>query len=331
MDMELEEVEEAPINWREMVPEDVGQVIDLIQRVEDVDNPPYRTTPSEVRTWLAEAEPWHGIVCHTDEGAIVGYGYLSLPSSDVPVCVCRGAVDPEFRNRGIGREIVQWEADSGATVLEAFSPDGSGRVTTLVAADQPEFEQHLSRFGFRWTQSKYELRRSLSADIPPIDVNSYYSIEPWDDQWEEQARKLYNELMETQPGFHRVSPGDWIDNREAFRPDWSFVALDRTGDRPKLVGLVMVAAYSEDWGALGWKEGYIDLLGVRDFPGSTEVSRGLLAATMLAQRGAGMDRTATGIGDASNGGALAFYEDLGFERSFQTRTYTLEIPPRPAS
>lgn len=321
------EIDTSDLVWRDMEAEDAQALAALLARVESSDNPPYRTTLGEIRAWLSDEPPWYGIVCEKAGGEIVGFGHLSILSPDSRECICRGAVDVGFRGQGIGGKIVEWEVESGFAMLQAFSPSGKGRISTLVAAGHEDLEQHLGRFGFQWTHTKYELRRPLDLDLPTANPGSYYDVSRWSQEWDDQTRKLYNKLMSVQPGFQSVSPEVWQGNRYAFRPDWSYLALDRTGDRPKLVGFVQVAAYAEDWDALGWKEGYIDFLGVKDFQGATEVTKALLVATMEAQRAAGMDQTATGIGAASNAGALAFYDDLGFERSFESRAYSLEIHP----
>ncbi len=87
----------------------------------------------------------------------------------------------------------------------------------------------------------------------------------------------------------------------------------------------MVSAYREDWEVLGWKEGYIDLMGVDGSASTTGVMQALLIHSMDAQRNDGMGRVATGIGSAENDGIQAFYGEMGFIRSFETHTFALDV------
>ena len=100
-----------------------------------------------------------------------------------------------------------------------------------------------------------------------------------------------------------------------FCPEWSFVAVDRTGDRPRVAGFLLASRYEQDWAALGWREGYIDQLGVLSAWRETRVADALILASMWAQKRDGMDRSGTGVGSANHTGALAVYDSLGFARS----------------
>ena len=88
------------------------------------------------------------------------------------------------------------------------------------------------------------------------------SIEAWDPQWEEPALRVANRLNESEWGRPPLTQEQWMQGRTAFAPEWSFVAVDRTGDRPRVAGFLLASRYEQDWAALGWREGYIDQMGV---------------------------------------------------------------------
>ena len=77
-----------------------------------------------------------------------------------------------------------------------------------------------------------------------------------------------------------------MQGRTAFAPEWSFVAVDRTGDRPRVAGFLLASRYEQDWAALGWREGYIDQLGVLSAWRETHVADALILASMWAARSA---------------------------------------------
>ena len=101
--------------------------------------------------------------------------------------------------------------------------------------------------------------------------------------------------------------------------------MDRTGDRPRVAGFLLASRYEQDWAALGWREGYIDQLGVLSAWRDSRVADALILASMWAQRRDGMDRAATGVGSANHTGVLAVYDYLGFRTVGQTRLYAIEV------
>ena len=151
------------------------------------------------------------------------------------------------------------------------------------------------------------------------------SIEAWGPQWEEPALRAANRLNESEWGRPPLTQEQWMHGRTAFAPEWSFVAVDRTGDRPRVAGFLLASRYEQDWAALGWREGYIDQLGVLSAWRDSRVADALILASMWAQRRDGMDRAATGVGSANHTGVLAVYDYLGFRTVGQTRLYAIEV------
>lgn len=322
-----EELRQTLAQWRPLRVSDAESLHQLISRIELKDNPPYRTTLGEVRGWLQDTDKTRGRIGIAADGPRknepICYAIVTL-SDNSRECRARGGVCPDYRGLGVGGAVVSWQVEQGTTLLRDVTGEG-GRILTQVAGEQNELQVHLTRMGFSWARSSYELRRELS-DLPLMpQLGTYYSVELWSQEWDHAARRLYARLIEEQWSMPGQSNDEWSMGMEAFRPEWSFVALDKTGDRPSLVGFVRVSAYPEDWEALGWSEGYIDLLGVEEFPGSNAISKALVIASMDSQAASGMRKVATGVGVASNAGALSFYEELGFNRSFQTRTYSYSV------
>ena len=104
--------------------------------------------------------------------------------------------------------------------------------------------------GFRWTRTYYELRASLEGLLPVPDLGSYMSIEAWGPQWEEPALRAANRLNESEWGRPPLTQEQWMQGRTAFAPEWSFVAVDRTGDRPRVAGFLLASRYEQDVGRL---------------------------------------------------------------------------------
>lgn len=317
------------ISWRPMVSADVPAIHELIERVEDHDNPPYRTSKDEVRAWFAPGTAWHGrigiAVGGTRDGSVICYSQVMTLQSDEPTCVCRSGVDPDYRHRGLGEHLVTWEVDEAKAILRRLTGHGKGRIIVNVDAGQYGMEEQLERHGFSRMRSAYEMRRELSQLPDPPELGRYQEVRVWDDMLDEQARKLFNRLRGRGQGDHLQSRERWLSQQEAFVPEWSFAAVDLVGDRPNVIGFVMVSAYRQDWDALGWREGYIDLIAADEVATNTGVSQALIIESMRAQRRDGMDRVATGIGDPVNDPVAKLYGTLDFGRSFETHAFALEV------
>ena len=317
------------IEWEELTLAHHTGLAALFARMEARDNPPYRTSPDEVEEMLSSASQWRGLVGIARRGIaagrIVAFAQVVLRFPGRVECVCVGGVDPDFRRIGLGNAIVDWQEGTARQMLAGVEGDGPAQITCHVETGQDDLEAQLKVHGFRWTRTYYELRASLEG-LPQLpDLGSYMSVEAWDPQWEEPVLRAANRLNEFEWGRPPLTQEQWMQGRTAFAPEWSFVAVDRTGDRPRVAGFLLASRYEQDWAALGWREGYIDQLGVLSQWRESRVADALILASMRAQKRDGMDRAATGVGSANHTGALAIYDYLGFRTVGQTRLYAIEI------
>ncbi len=98
------------------------------------------------------------------------------------------------------------------------------------------------------------------------------------------------------------------------------------GDRPRTSrGSCWPRATKQDWAALGWREGYIDQLGVLSAWRETHVADALITALDVGAERDGMDRSGTGVGSANHTGALAVYDSLGFRTVGRARLYAIGV------
>lgn len=316
------------IVWEELSMNRLHELATLIARMEAQDNPPYRTSVDEVEEMLS-AEGWRGLAGMTTrgiaKGRMVAYGRVAMRQSGRVECLCDGGVDPSFRRIGLGSSLVEWQEAVSRQMLATADTDAPAQITMLVEAGENELEEQLQLRGFHWTRSYYELRADLSQ-IPPIpDLGRYLTIEPWSDEWDEPARHAANRLSEIEWGSPALTREQWLMGRTSFVPQWSFVAVDRRGDRPCVVGFLLASKYVQDWAALGWREGYIDQMGVLEEARSDRAVDALITSSMRAMAADGMDRIGAGLGSANHSRALAVYDYLGFATVGQTRLYAIDV------
>lgn len=316
------------MDWRPLKSGDELALSQLIGRMENADNPPYRTSAEEVSAWLSDTMVWKGRVGVAQDGPLAGqvvaFGQVAIFRDTGGECVLRAGVDPQYRQLGAEERLISWQIRKGRSLYDEAFPGEPGFLVTNVDPSDPGLEELLVSKGFKKIRTTHELRREL-ADVPAMpDIGSYREIVQWTPALDGEAWKLFNRLVDQdqhRPHAHE----EWMELRESFVADWSYVALSHTGDRPQVEGFILVSAYKRDWEVLGWREGYIDLLGVADAWIRDDLSQALVIASMEAQRRDGMERVAAGVGTAAHSRVTVFFEDLGFEKSFQTRTYSLQL------
>lgn len=316
------------MSWRSLRAGDEALLSELVRRVEEADNPPYRTSAEEVTTWLSDTMMWKGRVGIAHDGPRVGlpvvFGQVSIFRNTSGECLIRGGVDPQYRYLGAEEKLIGWQIREGRALHHEAFPGEPGILVTNVDSDQSGVEDLLTSKGFTKVRTTHELRRKLRNIPDSPDIGSYREIVQWTPALDSEAWKLFNRIVD-QDQRHPHAHEEWLELRESFVSDWSYVAVSNTGDRPQVEGFILVSAYHRDWEVLGWKEGYIDLLGVADAWVRNDVSQALVIASMEAQQRDGMERVATGVGTTANSQVTVFFEDLGFKKSFQTRTYSLHI------
>ncbi|WP_022867936.1 GNAT family acetyltransferase [Schaalia vaccimaxillae] len=316
------------IVWEELDAQHLYPLASLIARIEAQDNPPYRTSADEVAEMLADTSQWRGIAGFATrglaKGRMIAFGQVHLRFPGHVECVCHGGVDPTFRRVGLGGALVEWQEAAARQMLAELPDNPPAQIVSQVESGEADLEEHLKLRGFHWARTYYELRADLS-DLPEQpELGRYLTIEEWSDEWEEPVRRAANRLSEQEWGRPPLTREQWLQGRTSFVPEWSFVAVDRQSDRPRVAGFLLASRYEQDWAALGWKEGYIDQMGVLEDWRQTRAVDALITASMRAQARDGMDRIGAGLGSANHSGALAVYDYLGFRTVGQTRLYAIE-------
>lgn len=313
--------------WRSIEKTDSLALLGLIRELEEGDKALFRTSLTEVEEMLDRPGLAYVVggdaVGGPDPGKLVVFGYVGLARSGKPEAICHGGVLPGYRDRGIGKHLLTWQTECGSELLQEGFPDKKGNITHVVDARRTNMHAHLESQGYKWTNSFAELRRDLT-DVPESPkLSSFVEIVPWTDKWEEEARKAFNRAAKRAGTGETQNAKQWEEARAHLTPGLSFLALDRSGDRPRVTGLIEVGLYQEDWEALGWKEGYIDTVAVFDPSMRGTLLRGLLARSLQAMAAAGLERAAVGLDPEADPEMEAYYESFGFKPHAWWRHYAV--------
>lgn len=312
----------------------------LLQRIEQADELPYRTSLSEVESMFKRSEHWVAVAGYpADDGAadaplqdpcpkckeMVAFGYVGLARDGTSEAVCQGGVSPAARRLGIGSKLLEWQTRAGAKLLQTESRAGEGVLTHTVPDGDDDFREGLEAFGYRWVGSAVELRADVDSWQRPAERPAYVELMTWTEDLDDLARRAFNKVN-AELGNPRVSKSDWAQMNAGISRNWSYVAMDQGGDRPRVVGLVSTGGFEQDWQALGWTEGVLQIVAVLDPDRREETLSALLDATVTSLHRDGIQKVSVTLDPNAEESTVDFYRRQGFAVSSWYHTYSMPVP-----
>lgn len=322
--------DEFGLRWRGLTPEDIGELHGLWERIEAHDDPPYRTTMEEASDrfhadWHAESANVLGGFDSSGILRTVGAVSTSAAQSRITKIYVEGGVDPAWRRRGIGSAVLDWQLGRSRHVLAQRAPHTPARLVVHVEDDMPDSVHMLTERGFAPRRFYTELRRDLNRTMPDLRLGRPLDLIGWNSELDEQVRLAHNATFEEHWISEPHTTQSWAQGRSFFVPEWSFIVLDRTTDRARVVGYLISAKYEQDWPSLGWREGYIDLIGVRSDWRGQGIASALVVQAMQAYAAAGMDYASLGVDTDKPGEVFGLFSKLDFEPTRGSTMYTIEL------
>ncbi|HLS72424.1 MAG TPA: GNAT family N-acetyltransferase [Actinomycetaceae bacterium] len=316
------------LRWQPMTLADNGELVALLARIEAYDDPPYRTTVEESAEAFVQVAADIGsarVIGRDSDGIPRAYAIVRVrPTNGTVRALWDGGVDPQWRRRGIGAALLEWQLAATREALAGSGHDGALAVVH-VEESMSDAQEMLEAAGFTATRWYTEMRRDLSLPIPQVELKSQLSVEPWDPALDDAVRRAHNDAFKDQWGAELHTPETWVQGRTYFAPSWSFVALDRTSDRAQVAGYLISGRYEGDWPAQGWTEGYTEILGVRTEWRGMRVATALLTAAMRAYAADGMQYAGLGVDFSEPGGNYGLFGQLGYEPTRGSLLFTRTI------
>ncbi|MCI2178861.1 MAG: GNAT family N-acetyltransferase [Ancrocorticia sp.] len=307
-----------PISWLPLGPAQAGDLYELVRATDLADATPYNTSFAEVQAYFDPAYLWRATGARTASGRLVAFGLTRMPSAhgpDVDVLLS-GGVHPDFRRHGIGRRLLALQMRTA----EQLAQGEAVRARACMHADsgQTDLMNLLRRLGFQDAYSYVQMRRPLDADIAIAEPPAYISIETLAQSLDDEVRRSHNAIFMEMAHQSPMSAEQWAAERAFMDRDWSFVALDKRGDRPRLAGYLISGRYEQDWQHFGYSEGYIEEVAVHDEWRGLNLISALLGTAMNAYRAEGIDYAGMDVTINPEADQRELYERLDFEQTGQT-------------
>jgi mycothiol synthase len=303
-------------------PADAPAVAELLNAVSRHAGAHAGLEPGAVQAYLAAGVPdlaTDSRVLRAPDGTVVAVAVVRLPPGDGRTQVeLAGAVHPDWRGRGLGRELLGWQISRAREIRQAVAPDDAG----WSAHTGAELGDHASvrlyqRFGMTPVRYWFSMVADTAAApaVPPPDG---LRMEPYAARHEPVLHRAHMEAFADHWQFHHRTLAEWAPltvRSEPFRPDLSRLAFDRD----ELAGYL-----------LGYRDAapdrlYIGQVGVRPGWRRRGLAGALLAEVLAAAAAAGLTRAGLGVDADSPTGAVGVYQRVGFTVESRAVTYATPL------
>ncbi len=310
---------DAGLTWRPLAPDDVPAWHALAVIVEDHDDAIERSSAEEFAElfkgdWRDATRDTVGGFAANGELRAYARAELNPVTEGTLTPTLFGAVHPDIRRRGIGRALATWAIARARQQLAATDSTLPARIRIFADEHQAGARVVAEQAGFTAVRWYVCMRRSLSTELPDVQLAPEIRIEPYSAERDDEVRITHNESFAVDHwGSNPIDAQAWaltVIESAGFRADWSFIAVDTTTNH--VVGYTIAGAYEQDWKPQGFTEGWTDLLGVRREYRGRGIAAALLRASMRAYAASGIEYAGLDVDTENPTGALGLYTRLGY-------------------
>jgi mycothiol synthase len=296
----------ADFNFRPYRPGDAAALTALYNAVEQHagGHPGYieDETAAVIKAIVADPETDTRLAFSPD-GELVAAGVLGTPPPGGFRVDAHGGVAPQWRGRGLGREVLGWQVDRAREVHRAAgSPDGwAFEANTLLADDTAV--RLFERFGAK--PSRYYFEMVAPAKDDPRPMPDDLRVQTYEPQFERALFEAHTEAFSDHWGYQMRTFDQWTGftvRSESFLPDLSRLVFD--GDE--------LAAYVLTYDDADPDRVYIGQVGTRRPYRRRGLAGALLADVVAGSAASGKGTVYLWVDADSPTGAVGVYENAGF-------------------
>ena len=333
--------------WRAITLDDIEIWHELVGAIEDRDRPSERLDRDDLIEELTTGsykDPARNSLIGVDSGGTArAFGHMDVyPGATLRRVFLGGGVHPEWRRRGIGREVLRWQTARahGALTEQETADSGTALIPWRIIAGH---EEHLTDrnalfeaagyAAIRWFHDMVRPLGDGAAPIPEIMMPEGLHLGPWTENLDESVRLAHNDSFAGHWGSQPRDEELWkesITEHRTFRRDWSRVVIDATqpddDGRPAVAGYLAAHAYPQDWPAKGCSQGWVSLVGVRPAWRGRRLAAALLADNMRCLAADGIDAAGLNVDTGNASGALDLYRRMGYDVERTAVAWALQSP-----
>ncbi|RAS61756.1 mycothiol synthase [Lentzea atacamensis] len=300
--------------WRALTTADIPAVAALYCAVEAVDDTGELLSEEDFAERFDETDLPGGSLAVLVDGALVAYGLAVLRDNPVNTHRVRldGAVHPDFRRKGIGRQLLQRLILLARKLHTARHPAMPMVVNTMVESRCAGHVALCAELGFTADRCFNELEVALGESLAQVPIPPAYEIVPFSAARDEEVREVCNAAFADHWGSVERSPEEWaasFTNSKRFVPETSFLALAEGA----VAGFVLSRHYPVVEELTGVRELWIGDVGTLREHRGRGVASALLSWTLAQAKGQGYQRAGLSVDSANPTRALGVYERAGFE------------------
>ena len=319
--------------WRPATMDDIDDALRFLRAVDTADHPNYLTTREEVEEEFGYSFvdlSVDSILGFTADGIPVAVGLVVMPPLQETLVrsFLYGGVHPDFRGRGIGRELLAWQRTRAEQQFAVSDKRLPAWVMASADARAPQSERLFRRAGFEVVRYFVGLERDLADPIEPVDPSERVRIVPFTDALSAKTLIARTDSFRDHWGSQPMSEEQWqawLDG--TFRADLSFLAVvdgavdtrssGHAGDLggEDVVGFVLCQVNEDDWETQGFTGAYIGMVGTTRAHRGRRIAPALLSRTLAACAAQGLQRVTLDVDADSPTGALGLYTRMGFAQT----------------
>lgn len=247
-----------------------------------------------------------------DGAAMIAYCTVYQRGSADPVHEMRqsGGVHPDYRNLGIGTQLLEWSEKAAVELHQKRFGDRPLAFGGGCRAKNTSANALFADHGYLPTRWFHQMTRDLAADVPVSEIPDGVEIFGFADDRSADALFVRNEAFRDHWAPVDTTDESWAFHlaSRAFRPQYSFIAYLQG----EPVGLVLASEYQAYNEAKGIRDLYIPQIGTRRAGRKRGIASALVSMALAAAKADGFDTATLDVDADSPTGAVGLYQRLGF-------------------
>ncbi len=303
----------SDVEVRALVIDDAPAVLALMQAIE-VDEPvDEHWNEADLREEMGDpAADLDGGILLVDGARPVGCGWLTVTADSAVKAYLWGGVDPAYKGRGLGTDIIDRMALRALELRDRDHPKLPGELKVWLESNRASAAELLRRKGFETWRYFFRMRRDMEEPVPDGPVPTGFRLRPYREADAEATRLASNASFADHWGSSVLDAERWeaeFSGSRSFRPGLSRVAEASDG---AIVGFVLVAEFEAETEQRGYATAYVSRVGTLSAARGRGVASALLRDSLGSIAQDCYRYAELGVDADSPTGAGRIYERLGF-------------------